>query len=75
MLPTRASRLRIRLLLRGSALSVDIEHHRVTYRVESGDAVTAHHYGQEFTVSSASPVSFGGEFRTHDARPSAQPLS
>jgi alpha,alpha-trehalose phosphorylase len=73
MLPTRASRLRIRLLLRGSVVSVDIEHHRVTYRVKSGDAVTAHHYGQEFTVSSASPVSFRGEFRTHDARPSAQP--
>jgi alpha,alpha-trehalose phosphorylase len=69
ILPTRASRLRIQLLLRGSALSVDIEQHRVTYQVKSGDPVTAHHYGQAFTVSSASPVSFSGEYRTFDAPP------
>jgi len=70
ILPTRASRLRIPLLLRGSALSVDIEQHRVTYQVKSGDPVTADHYGQEFTVSPASPVSFSGEYRPLDARPS-----
>jgi alpha,alpha-trehalose phosphorylase len=70
ILPTRASRLRIPLLLRGSALSVDIEEDRVTYHVNYGAPVTAHHYGQEFTVSSGSPVSFSGEYRTLDARPS-----
>ncbi|MBV9415284.1 MAG: beta-phosphoglucomutase family hydrolase [Solirubrobacterales bacterium] len=70
ILPTRASRLRIQLLLRGSALTVDIEEHRVTYQVKSGDPVTAQHYGQEFTVSPASPVSFSGEYRTRDALPS-----
>ena len=70
ILPTRASRLRIPLLLRGSALSVDIERHRVTYHLKSGNPLTARHYGQEFTVSSASPVSFSGEYHTLDARPS-----
>jgi alpha,alpha-trehalose phosphorylase len=71
ILPTRASRLRIPLLLRGSALSVEIEQHSVTYRVKSGDPVTAHHYGQKFTVSQTSPASFAGEYRTFDAHPSA----
>jgi alpha,alpha-trehalose phosphorylase len=70
ILPTRASRLRIQMLLRGSALTVDIEEHRVTYQVKSGDPVNAHHYGQEFTVSPASPVSFAGEYRTLDKPPS-----
>jgi alpha,alpha-trehalose phosphorylase len=69
MLPTRARRLRFPLRLRGSMLDVDIEEDRVTYRVRSGDAVTARHYGQEFTVTAASPVSFPGEYRTHDAGP------
>jgi alpha,alpha-trehalose phosphorylase len=69
ILPTRARRLRFPLRLRGSVLEMDIEEHRVTYRVKSGDPVTAHHYGQEFTVSSASPVSFPGEYRTRDAPP------
>jgi alpha,alpha-trehalose phosphorylase len=75
ILPTRASRLRIPLLLRGSALSVDIEQHRVTYHLNSGRPVTAHHYGQEFTVSRGSPVSFRGEYHTLDARPSASTVA
>ena len=45
ILPTRARRLRFPLLLRGSLLTIDIEADRVTYRVQSGDAVTARHYG------------------------------
>ena len=44
--------------------------HRVTYQVNSGNPVTAHHYGQEFTVAPGSPVSFSGEYHTIDARPS-----
>jgi len=67
VLPTRASRLRIPLLLRGSALRVDIQQQRVTYHLNSGEPVTAYHYGKEFTVSVGSPVSFSGEYRTRDA--------
>jgi alpha,alpha-trehalose phosphorylase len=51
------------LLLRGSLLEVDISEHEVTYRVRSGNPVTACHYGQEFTVSSGSDVSFPGQYR------------
>jgi alpha,alpha-trehalose phosphorylase len=69
ILPTRARRLRIPLLLRGSMLDVDIEEHRVTYSVRRGGPVTAFHYGSEFTVAPGSPVSFSGEYRTHDAAP------
>lgn len=70
ILPTRASRMRIQLLLRGSALSIEIEPRRVTYRLKSGDPVTACHYGQEFTLSPTSPVSFSGEYRALEAPPS-----
>ena len=66
ILPTRARRLRIPLCLRGSLLELDIEEDRVTYRVRSGNPVTAHHYGHEFTVSAGSPVSFPGQYRTRD---------
>jgi alpha,alpha-trehalose phosphorylase len=66
ILPTRARRLRFPLLLRGSTLEVDIEETQVTYRVRRGTSVTARHYGQEFTVSAGSPVSFAGQFRTRD---------
>jgi alpha,alpha-trehalose phosphorylase len=69
ILPTRASRVRMPLLLRGSALNVDIEEHCVTYHVHSGAPVTAHHHGQEFTVSPATPVSFPGDYRTLDHLP------
>ena len=71
ILPTRVSRLRIPLLLRGSSLNVDIEPTRVTYHLNSGNPLTAYHYGQEFTVSPASPVSFSGEYQTFDAQPHA----
>jgi alpha,alpha-trehalose phosphorylase len=67
MLPTRARRLRFPLFLRGSVLDVDIERHQVTYSVRSGDPVTAHHHGQEFTAALGSPVSFPGEYQTRDA--------
>jgi alpha,alpha-trehalose phosphorylase len=69
ILPTRARRLGFPLTLRKSVLSVEIEKHLVTYRVERGDPVTAHHYGEAFTVSGGSPASFSGDYRTHDARP------
>ena len=49
VLARRGRRLCVPLLLRGSLLEVDIEEHQVTYRVRSGDPVTASHYGQEFT--------------------------
>ncbi len=54
----RARRLRFPLRMRGSVLEVDIEERQVTYSVRRGDPVTARHRGEEFTVSSASPVSF-----------------
>jgi alpha,alpha-trehalose phosphorylase len=69
ILPTRTRRLRIPLLLRGSLLDIDIEEDRVTYRLRSGNPVTACHYGQEFTVSVESPASFPGHFHTRDGRP------
>jgi alpha,alpha-trehalose phosphorylase len=67
MLPTRASRLRFPMLIRGTVLEVDIEEHQVTYSVRSGAALTARHRGTEFTVSPGSPVSFAGDYRTYDA--------
>ena len=66
ILPTRARRLRVPLLLRGSLLEVDIEQDRVTYQLRSGSPVTACHYGQEFTVAVGSPTSFAGQFHTND---------
>ena len=69
ILPTRARRLRFPLRLRGSVLEVDIEEHQVTYRLRSGEPVTAHHYGHAFTVSTGEPVSFPGQYRTSDAPP------
>jgi alpha,alpha-trehalose phosphorylase len=74
ILPTRARRLRVPLVLRGSLLEVDIEEHRVTYRIRDGDPVTAYHYGQEFTVSSGSPVSFSGHYRTRDGLAARSPI-
>lgn len=68
ILPTRARRLCIPILLRGSLLEIDIEQDRVTYRLRSGNALTAHHFGQEFTVSVGSPISFAGRYRTHDGQ-------
>jgi alpha,alpha-trehalose phosphorylase len=67
ILPTRARRVCIPLLLRGTLLEVDIEEHRITYRVRRGNPVVAHHYGHEFTVSADTPVAFSGHYRTYDA--------
>jgi alpha,alpha-trehalose phosphorylase len=64
VLAKRCRRLCVPLLLLGSRLEVDIEEHQVTYRVRSGNPVTASHYGQEFTVSAGSPVSFRGQYRS-----------
>jgi len=66
VLARRGRRICVPLLLRGSLLEVDIEESQVTYRVRSGDPVTASHYGQEFTVSAGSPVSFPGQYRAGD---------
>ncbi|MFD0857072.1 glycoside hydrolase family 65 protein, partial [Actinomadura adrarensis] len=66
ILPTRARRLCVPILLQGSLLEIDLEQDRATYRLRSGNPVTAHHYGQEFTVSVSSPTSFAGQYRTHD---------
>jgi alpha,alpha-trehalose phosphorylase len=65
-LTRRGRRLRIPLLLRGSQLEVNIEEHQVTYSVRNGNPITASHYGQEFTVSAGSPVSFPGQYRSSD---------
>ena len=71
VLPSRARRLRFPLRLHGSVLEVDIEDRQVTYSLRSGDPVTARHRGEEFTVSSGSPVSFEGEYQTDDRVASA----
>jgi len=66
VLARRCRRLSIPQMLRGSLLEVDVEEHQVTYSVRSGNPVTATHYGQEFTVSAGSPVSFPGQYRASD---------
>jgi alpha,alpha-trehalose phosphorylase len=71
ILPTRVRRVRFPLHLHGSALEVDIEEHQITYRLKSGEPVTAHHYGRAFTVSTDEPVIFPGQYRTSDASPAA----
>ncbi|MET7395112.1 glycosyl hydrolase family 65 protein [Dactylosporangium sp. NPDC005572] len=69
----RRRRLRSPLLVHGSVLDVDIEEHRVTCSVRRGDPVTAHHYGKEFTAVAGPPVSFSGDYHTHDAAPGPAP--
>jgi alpha,alpha-trehalose phosphorylase len=69
MLPTRARRLRIPLLLHGSRLDIDIQPQLVTYSLRNGNPVTAVHHGTRFTVTTESPASFPGDYRTHDSPP------
>lgn len=66
MLPTRAQRLRFPLRLEGSILEVTIEPDLVTYTVRSGAPVTARHRSTEFTVGVGQPVTFPGDYHTHD---------
>ena len=66
MLPTRAARIRFRLRLRGSVLEVTIEPKLVTYAVRGGEPVTARHRGTEFTAAPGRPVTFAGDYHTHD---------
>jgi alpha,alpha-trehalose phosphorylase len=68
MLPTRAQRLRFPLRVDGSVLEVTIEPERVTYALRTGDPVTARHRGEEFTAAAGRPVTFDGDFHTHDGR-------
>ncbi|MBO0708680.1 MAG: glycoside hydrolase family 65 protein, partial [Candidatus Dormibacteraeota bacterium] len=69
ILPTRARRLRIPLLLQGSLLDIEIEEDRVTYSLRRGGPLTAYHRDQMFTVAPGAPVSFAGRYRTYDASP------
>ena len=69
MLPTRASRVRFPLAIRGSVLDVDIQPWDVTYSVRSGAAVSGTHHGVPFTAEPGSPVSFPGSYHTSDAAP------
>ena len=71
LLPTRAQRIRFSLTLAGSVLEVTIEPTSVTYTLRSGEPLTARHHGREFTVTVAAPVSFPGQYRTHDGAPAA----
>jgi alpha,alpha-trehalose phosphorylase len=75
VLARRGRHLRIPLLLRGSQLEIDVEEHQVTYSVRGGNPVTASHYGQEFTVSAGSPVSFPGQYRSGDGVAPGPPAS
>jgi alpha,alpha-trehalose phosphorylase len=67
MLPTRASRLSFPLRIGSTSIDVVIEPDLVTYAVRRGDPVTLSHRGTEFTVTPDSPVTFPGDYRTHDA--------
>jgi alpha,alpha-trehalose phosphorylase len=67
ILPTRARRLRIPLLLRGSLLDIEILLDEVIYRVRRGEPIRAKHYDNEFTVAQGAPVRFPGHYRTQDA--------
>lgn len=69
MLPTRAHRIGFPLRLNGSVLDVTVEPHLVTYSVRSGDPVTARHWGKEFVAKVGQPVTFPGDYRTHDGMP------
>jgi alpha,alpha-trehalose phosphorylase len=68
MLPTRARGLAFPLQIRSSELHVDIERDRVTYSLRAGEPLTAKHYGEPFTVAVGAPVTFTGQFRSHDGR-------
>ncbi|MBD0322173.1 MAG: glycoside hydrolase family 65 protein, partial [Aldersonia sp.] len=69
MLPTRAQRIRFTLRLGESMLEVAIEPALVTYTLRSGEPVTARHRGQEFAAEAGRPVTFPGDYRTHDGTP------
>ena len=47
-------------------LEVTIEPELVTYAVRGGAPVTVRHRGAEFTAAVDRPVTFPGEFHTHD---------
>jgi alpha,alpha-trehalose phosphorylase len=66
MLPTRAQRLHFPLRLEGSILEVTIEPDLVTYTVRGGAPVTARHRSTEFTAGVGQPVTFPGDYHTHD---------
>jgi alpha,alpha-trehalose phosphorylase len=53
-------------------LEVTIEPGLVTYTVRSGDPVTARHRGEEFIAEVGQPVTFPGDYRTHDGAPSRE---
>jgi alpha,alpha-trehalose phosphorylase len=73
MLPTRSQRITFPLRLDRTVLEVRIELDVVTYTVRSGAPLTASHHGQQFTVAVDAPVTFPGDYRTHDAVPTTAP--
>ncbi len=66
MLPTRAQRIRFPFRLGRSVLEVTVEPRLVTYTVRRGDPVTARHRGEEFVAAAGRPVTFPGDYHTHD---------
>ena len=58
----------------GSILEVTIEPSLVTYTVRSGDPVAARHRGEEFVAEVGQPVTFPGDYRTHDGVQSREGL-
>lgn len=72
ILPTRARRLRIQLLLRGSLLDIEIQEDRVTYCLHRGETLTASNRGEQFTVAQEEPMSFSGRYRTYDGNPQGE---
>ncbi|MET1072254.1 MAG: glycosyl hydrolase family 65 protein [Umezawaea sp.] len=54
--PPALRRYAFRMCFRGTRLSVAVEHDQATYRVISGNALSASHHGTEFTVEPGAPV-------------------
>jgi alpha,alpha-trehalose phosphorylase len=50
------TRLRFRLVVRGSRLLVDVDHERATYSVLRGGPLQLSHHGERFTVSADNPM-------------------
>jgi alpha,alpha-trehalose phosphorylase len=55
-LPSALSRLVFRLCIRGSRLSVEVDHSRARYAISSGDPLSLSHLGEPFQLEHGSPV-------------------
>src|ERR1700738_3144118 len=56
-LPAGWRRARVRGLVSGHALRVEIEKEQATYTLESGDPIDVHHHGGKLTLEAGKPTS------------------